>query len=90
MKKFVAAAVACLALAAPGAALANHVTDVDGPAVSSINGICHGKPGHDWYLSQKAAAQVYYDAFLSTGYQPYIQYAVEHLTYAAWYEGVCK
>lgn len=89
MNKLITAIVAAVAIAVPSTALANHATDVDGPAVSSVNGICHGKPGQDWRAQQYAAAQVYYDAFVSTGYYPYIQAAIEHLTYVAWYDAVC-
>lgn len=90
MRNKIIAAVAAVSLAFPGAAFASHVTDEDGPAVSSVNGICHSKPGKDWRASQYAAALVYYNAYLATGYTPYIELAKEHLVYVAWFDGVCK
>lgn len=88
--KVLAGIVATASLAIPGVAMANHVTDVDGPAVSSVNGICHSKPGQAWRASQMAAAQVYWQAFLSTGYLPYAQLAQEHLVYVEWFNQVCS
>lgn len=90
MKKIITAFVAAAALAVPGAALANHATDVDGPAVSSVNGVCHGKPGKLWRAQQVAAGTLYYNAFISTGYLPYATMAVEHFAYVAAYDAMCR
>lgn len=82
MKRALIALVAAGALMAPGAALANHVTDVDGPAVSSINGICHSKPGQMWAASHAQAFTAYWNAGLYS-------YALEHLRYVIWWKGAC-
>jgi hypothetical protein len=88
--KFLAGAAAAVCLAVPGAALANHVSDVDGPAVSSVNGICSSVHGKTWRGYQMEAAKVYWNAFLSTGYLPYAQLAQEHLVYVEWFNQVCS
>lgn len=96
MKKILAAVVAAGALlGVPAAASATHVTDHDGPPVSSISAICKSPHGHAWYVMHGRAFTAYWNAMLQVGPSTaagrfYHRLAMEHYTFIRWYQVACR
>lgn len=86
-------AAAALALAIPGVAVAKgnpHTHGSDGPAVGAIPAICNSQPGQAWARQQMQVANIYWQAYLSTGYVGYATLAQKHLVLVEWHNLVCS